>query len=67
MVQHWVADQERTQQAKWKRYLSGRRQSGADEEHPELGECAQCWPTRCPQCPWTPPLYHPEQGHGLAA
>lgn len=67
MVQPWVADQERHQQASWERYLSGRPAPGPDGGHPELGDCARCYPTRCPQCPWTPPLYEPEQGHGLAA
>lgn len=79
MVQPWVADQERTQQASWERYLSGRGGSGRrDPDGPEdadgpddgpadLADCARCWPTRCPQCPWTPPVFDPGRGHGLAA
>jgi hypothetical protein len=66
MVQPWVADQERNQQARWARYLSARR-AGAEDGHPELGECGRCWPSRCPQCPWTPPVFEPDQGPGLAA
>jgi len=54
MVQPWVASQERTQQESWARYLAGRERV-PDGAHPELGKCAQCWPTRCPQCPWMPP------------
>ena len=55
VVQPWAADQERAQQASWARYLTEKKKDdGAPEADPELGECARCWPTRCPQCPWTP-------------
>jgi hypothetical protein len=67
MVQPWVADQERAQQASWERYLSGRAGHLPEGAALGLGECAKCWPTRCPQCPWSPPPFGPEQGLDLAA
>lgn len=65
MVQPWVADQERAQQASWARYLSER--AGLAGTDPDFVECGKCWPTRCPQCPWSPPPFEPGQGLDLAA
>lgn len=67
MVQPWVADQERTQQASWAAYLAGRRDAVPDGANPGLGQCARCWPSRCPQCPWMPPADSADGELGLAA
>jgi len=67
MVERWSADLERSRQASWDRYVAGRPASGRGDGHPELGDCARCYPARCPKCPWTPPQYQPDQGRGLAA
>ena len=66
LVQPWVADQERAQQASWAAYLAARRRTVPDGADPDLGECARCWPSRCPQCPWSPPDPGAD-GLGLAA
>lgn len=65
VVQPWVADQEKAQRDSWARYLARKEGRVSDGADPELGECAKCWPTRCPQCPWTPPPFGgPEAGSG---